>query len=155
FIDLMVRGCNIVDTIHAEVIPSPLLSLVIDDCIARGLDVTAGGAYYNFSGVQGVQLANVAGSLAAVKQAVFDERWITARQLLDVLRENYAGQEVLRQRLINRVPKYGNDDDSVDCFAQKWADRYCALVAQYRNVRGGVYQAGFYTVSAHVPMGAN
>ncbi len=83
FVDLMVRGCNIVDGIHAEVLPSPLLSLFIADCVERGTDVTAGGARYNFSGVQGVQIANVADSLAAVKQAVFDEQWLPATQLLD------------------------------------------------------------------------
>jgi formate C-acetyltransferase len=155
FIDLMVQGCNIVDRVHAEVLPSPLLSLVVGDCIARGLDVTAGGARYNFSGVQGVQIEYVADSLAAVKQAVFDERWLTASQLLDILRADYVGHEALRQRLLNRVPKYGNDDDRVDCFGQRWADRYSELVAGYGNIRGGIYQPGFYTVSSHVPMGAN
>jgi formate C-acetyltransferase len=73
--------------------------------------------------------------------------------LLAALRANYEGEETLRQRLIHRVPKYGNDDDRVDGLAQKWANRYSELVARYRNVRGGVYQPGFYTVSAHVPMG--
>ncbi len=62
FVGLMVAGCNVVDGIHAEIYPSPFLSLVIDDCIALGRDVTAGGAHYNFSGVQGVQVANVADS---------------------------------------------------------------------------------------------
>lgn len=155
FVPLMVQGCNVVDAIHAELLPSPLLSAVIDDCIERGRDVTAGGAHYNFSGVQGVQVANVADSLAAVRQAVFDEQWLTAQELLDVLRSDYAGQEVLRQRLIHRVPKFGNDDDRVDAFAAHWGDRYCELVAEHATVRGGVYQPGFYTVSAHVPMGAN
>ena len=155
FVDLMVRGCNIVDGIHAEVLPSPWLSLFIADCVERGTDVTAGGARYNFSGVQGVQIANVADSLAAVKQAVFDEQWLSAAQLLDALRSNFAGTEVLRQRLINRAPKYGNDDDRVDQFAAAWGDRYCTLVEQYQTIRGGVYQPGFYTVSAHVPMGAH
>ncbi len=155
FVDLMVQGCNIVDGIHAEVLPSPFLSLVVEDCVVRGVDVTAGGAHYNFSGPQGVQIANVADSLAAVKYAVFEDGWIEAGQLLDALRSNYEGQEVLRQRLVNRPPKYGNDDDRVDCFARHWADRYSELVGQYRNIRGGPYQPGFYTVSAHVPMGAN
>jgi formate C-acetyltransferase len=155
FVDLMVRGCNMVDSIHAEMLPSPFLSLVVQDCIARGLDVTAGGAHYNFSGVQGVQIANVADSLAAVKQAVFDEKWISADELLDALRSNFEGHELLRQRLINHLPKYGNDDERVDCFARKWADRYSELVAHYTTIRGGVFQPGFYTVSAHVPMGAH
>ncbi len=155
FVPLMVAGCNVVDQIHAELLPSPFLSLVIQDCIARGLDVTAGGAHYNFSGVQGVQIANVADSLAAVEQAVFQEKWLTGTELLDALRSDYDGAEVLRQRLINRVPKYGNDDARVDRYAGQWGDRYAELVEQHATIRGGVYQPGFYTVSAHVPMGAN
>ena len=155
FVRLMVTGCNLVDSIHAEVYPSPFLSLVISDCLERGLDVTAGGAHYNFSGVQGVQVANVADSLAAIRQAIFDEKWLTARELLEVLKQNFQGQAVLRQRLNNRIPKFGNDDDRVDGYAQKWANRYSALVEQYPTIRGGSYQPGFYTVSAHVPMGAN
>ncbi len=155
FVALMVQGCNIVDQIHAEIYPSPFLSLVITDCLERGLDVTAGGAHYNFSGVQGVQIANVADSLAAIRQAVFEEKWVSANELLNVLQNDFAGQEVLRQRLLNRVPKYGNDDDRVDQYAQTWGNRYSELVAQYLTIRGGVYQPGFYTVSAHVPMGAD
>ncbi len=155
FVPLMVKGCNIVDSIHAELLPSPFLSLVIQDCVERGLDVTAGGAHYNFSGVQGVQIANVADSLMAVKQAIFDEQWLPAHSLLDALRNNFSDQEVLRQRLIHRVPKYGNDDQRVDRYASHWGDRYSELVAHHATIRGGVYQPGFYTVSAHVPMGAN
>lgn len=155
FVALMVKGCNVVDSIHAEIYPSPFLSLVVSDCIERGLDVTAGGAHYNFSGVQGVQIANVADSLAALRQAVFDEKWLSAKDMLEALRADFAGREALRQRLINRVPKYGNDDDRVDQYARRWADRYSQLVEQYPTIRGGVYQPGFYTVSAHVPMGAN
>ncbi len=155
FVRLMVKGCDLVDGIHAQIYPSPFLSLVIADCLARGIDVTAGGAHYNFSGVQGVQIANVADSLAAIRQAIFEEKWVTPSQLLTALKENFQGQKLLRQRLLHRAPKYGNDDDRVDGYAQKWADRYCALVEQYPTRRGGVYQPGFYTVSAHVPMGAN
>ncbi len=155
FVGLMVKGCNLVDSTHAEVYPSPFLSLVISDCLDRGLDVTAGGARYNFSGVQGVQIANVADSLVAIHQAIFDEKWLSAKELLIALEADFAGHEVLRQRLINRVPKYGNDDDGVDQYAKKWGDRYSELVEQYPTIRGGVYQPGFYTVSAHVPMGAN
>jgi pyruvate formate-lyase/glycerol dehydratase family glycyl radical enzyme len=155
FIDLMVEGCNIVDGIHAEMLPSPFLSVVIQDCIGTGQDVTAGGAVYNFSGVQGVQVANVADSLAAVKQAVYDEAWVSTGDLLAALRQNFAGYPLLQKRLVNRVPKYGNDIDWVDELDRKWADRYCDLLEGYQNVRGGIYQPGFYTVSAHVPMGAH
>ena len=121
FCGLMVRGCNVVDALHAEMLPSPLLSCVIDDCIERGLDVTAGGARYNFSGVQGVQIANVADSLAAVREAVFERGWVRAGELLEALRADYDGHESLRQRLLSEPPKYGNDEDAVDALAAKWA----------------------------------
>jgi pyruvate formate-lyase/glycerol dehydratase family glycyl radical enzyme len=155
FVQLMVEGCNLVDGIHAEILHSPFLSLLIDDCITRGLDVTGGGATYNFSGVQGVQIANVADSLATLRQAIFDERWLAAGELLEILKGDFQDHEVLRQRFINRIPKYGNDDSRVDDLAQQWARRYCDLVEQHPTLRGGVYQPGFYTVSAHMPMGAN
>jgi formate C-acetyltransferase len=155
FVKLMVKGCNVVDAVHAERLPSPFLSLVVDNCVEQGHDVTRGGACYNFSGVQGVQVANVGDSLAAVRQAVFEEGWLSAEDLLAALRADFDGREALRQRLLNRVPKYGNDDDRVDSLSKKWADCYSDLVAQHQNTRGGVYQPGFYTVSAHVPMGAN
>ena len=137
FIRLMVEGCNTVDGIHAEVLPLPFLSLVVEDCIARGVDVTAGGAHYNFSGVQGVQIANVADSLAAVEMAVFNEHWISGEQMLAALRQDFVGQEMLRQRLLNRVPKYGNDDDRVDGFARQWANRFSELVGVHPTVRDG------------------
>jgi pyruvate formate-lyase/glycerol dehydratase family glycyl radical enzyme len=155
FVDLMIRGCRLVDAIHAEALPSPFLSLVIEDCIDRGADVTAGGAHYNFSGVQGVQIANVADSLAAIRQAIYDERWLGADELLGILRADFRDHEPLRQRLIHQAPKYGNNDVRVDSIAAKWAERYSVLVSQYPTIRGGVYQPGFYTVSAHVPMGAH
>lgn len=155
FVRMMIAGCGIVDRIHAEVLPSPFLSMMIEDCVANGQDVTAGGAHYNFSGVQGVQIANVADSLAAVQQAVFNERWLSGAGLLSALRQNFQGHELLRQQLINLAPKYGNDDERVDCFARQWADRFCDLVGVYPTIRGGTFQPGFYTVSAHVPMGAN
>ena len=155
FVELMIKGCNVVDAIHAELLPSPFLSLVIQDCIERGADVTAGGARYNFSGPQGVQIANVADSLAAVRQAIFEEHWVSAEDLLDALRYDYAGEEPLRQRLIRRAPKFGNDDERVDALAQRWGDRFSELVSRHPTIRGGTYQPGFYTVSAHVPMGAN
>ena len=155
FIALMVKGSNVIDQLHPQINPTPFLSTVIDDCIARGVDVTAGGAHYNFSGVQGVQVANVADSLAALKTLVFERKKIRADDLMNALQNDFAENEILRQRLLNNAPKYGNDDDAVDALAQKWARFFCDEVAQYPTPRGGTFHPGFYTVSAHVPLGKN
>jgi formate C-acetyltransferase len=155
FISLMVKGVNVVEGLHAKVCPTPFLSTVIQDCLAVGKDVTWGGAHYNFSGPQGVQVGNMADSLAALKWMVYDKKEVSAAKLMRALQCNFEGHETLRQRLLNCAPKYGNDDDYVDLLGAKWAKFYCDEVARYSTPRGGTYQPGFYTVSAHVPLGQN
>jgi formate C-acetyltransferase len=155
YIGLMVRGVNIVDRAHARVCQTPFLSTVIADCIAKGVDVTDGGARYNFSGPQGVQIANLADSLAALRLLVFERKEISPCRLMAALSSSFAGDEVLRQRLLTGAPKYGNDDAYVDEIGSRWARFYCEEVGNYSTPRGGTFQPGFYTVSAHVPLGHN
>ncbi|MCL2162842.1 MAG: formate C-acetyltransferase/glycerol dehydratase family glycyl radical enzyme [Oscillospiraceae bacterium] len=155
FIDKMLEACSIVEKIHQEVLPSPFLSSVIDDCIEKGIDVTAGGAKYNLSGIQVIQPANIADSLAAVKKLVFDEKQVSQDVLLEALRANYNGYEHLRQTMLNFAPKYGNDIDYVDSLAAKWVEYFARQLKGKVNRRGGNFHTGLYTVSAHVPMGQN
>jgi pyruvate formate-lyase/glycerol dehydratase family glycyl radical enzyme len=155
FIDRMINACIVVDRTHAELLPSPFLSAVIDDCVQRGIDVTAGGAHYNFSGVQAIQVANLADSLAALKKTVYEDHSVSAETLLRALRCNYEGYETLRQELLNRVPKYGNDVEWVDNIGLKWVDYFTERLKGRTNARGGSFHTGLYTVSAHVPMGKN
>jgi len=152
---LMVKGVNAVDAQHSQAFPTPFASTVIDDCLDVGQDMTAGGAHYNFTGVQGVQIANLADSLAALRRMVYEHKEVSPQQLLTALQQNFRGHERLRQRLLCRVPKYGNDDGYVDELARKWARLFCDEVVRHRNPRDGSYQAGFYTLAAHVPQGKN
>jgi pyruvate-formate lyase len=73
FIEKMIMACEVVELCHREHLPSPFLSAVVSDCIKKGIDVTAGGAKYNYSGIQAIQAANIADSLAALKKLVYDE----------------------------------------------------------------------------------
>ncbi|NLJ40237.1 MAG: formate C-acetyltransferase/glycerol dehydratase family glycyl radical enzyme [Clostridiales bacterium] len=155
FIEKMVSACDIVDRLHAEYLPSPFLSSVIDDCVKKGIDVTAGGAHYNYSGIQAIQVANIADSLAAIKKFVYEDKTLKADELLKALQTNYEGREELRQYLINRAPKYGNDIAWVDNIGNKWISYFTDHLKKYRNARGGPYHVGLYTVSAHIPMGHN
>lgn len=155
FIDLMMENCHFVDKMHAQFLPSPFLSCVIDNCIEKGMDVTAGGAHYNFSGIQFIQVANVADSLAVIKSAVFDKNEIDPEFFLKALKSNYQGREELRQWILENVPKYGNDVKWVDELGLKWAQKFTEKISRYKNARGGKHHTGFYTVSAHVPMGKN
>ena len=155
YADKMVELIAVMDEMHAKCLPTPFLSAVIDDCMALGRDVTLGGAHYNFAGVQAIQVANVADSLAAIRKFVYEEKSVSAEALLEALKTDFAGQEALRQRLIRKSPKYGNDVPAVDDIGAKWTRYFGERLRQYRNRRGGLYQMGLYTVSAHVPMGQN
>lgn len=151
----MIECCELVEQAHMDVLPSPFLSGVIDDCMETGMDVTAGGAHYNLSGIQVIQGANVADSLAALKKLVFDEGRIGRSELMDALRTNFAGREDLRQTLLHHAPKYGNDVEWVDELAHRWVRWLHERLKGFVNMRGGPYHTGLYTVSAHVPMGEN
>ena len=135
--------------------PSPLLSCVIDDCAEKGVDVTAGGAHYNLSGIQVIQVANIADSLAVIKKLVYEQKSISGEELLHTLQTDFAGQEIRRQTCINKVEKYGNHVKWVDEIGNKWISYFADNLKLFRNARGGAYHAGLYTVSAHIPMGKN
>ncbi|VTQ66271.1 4-hydroxyphenylacetate decarboxylase large subunit [Campylobacter jejuni] len=156
YVRLMAQGSNICDIGHRDWAPVPLLSSFIDGCLDSGRDITAGGARYNFSGVQGIGIANLSDSLHALKGMVFDQQRLTFDELLASLKENFASEEgrAIRARLINRFEKYGNDIDEVDLISADLLRFYCKEVEQYRNPRGGQFTPGSYTVSAHVPLGA-
>jgi len=155
FIDRMIQACDTVDRMHAEFLPSPFLSSVINGCLDKGLDVTAGGALYNLSGIQAIQAANLADSLATIKDMVYDKGTLSAAELLHALQTNYEDNETLRQYIINRIPKYGNDISWVDAIGNQWIAYFSDKLSNYENARGGPYHTGLYTVSAHIPMGHN
>ena len=156
YITLMVEGSNICDIGHRDWAPVPLLSSFISDCLEKGRDITDGGARYNFSGVQGIGIANLSDSLHALKGMVFDQQRLSFDELLSVLKANFATPEgeKVRARLINRFEKYGNDIDEVDNISAELLRHYCKEVEKYQNPRGGYFTPGSYTVSAHVPLGS-
>jgi pyruvate formate-lyase/glycerol dehydratase family glycyl radical enzyme len=152
--DRMVAGINHLDQIHREMKPVTYLSLLIDDCIEKGVDLSAGGARYNFSGPQGVGIGSVADGLAAIRQLVFEEQRVSGQDFLDALEKNWAGHEVLHA-LVNseRVHHYGNDDDYADALARFGYDTYCKHIEGRPAARGGFFTPGVYSVSANVGLG--
>ncbi len=164
YVGLMVDGCNVCDQAHKETSPTPLLSVLVHDSLKTGHDITDGGARYNPSGVQGVGTANLADSLLVIKRVVFGEDEngnsiepvMTYQQLIELLKRNWSaeGDEKIRLSFINNYPKYGNDNDEVDLLGSEFLEFYGREVEKYQNVRGGFFQPGSYTVSAHVPLGA-
>jgi pyruvate formate-lyase/glycerol dehydratase family glycyl radical enzyme len=149
----MIEGLDALARVHAEMKPTPFASSLTNDCLKQGIDLTSGGAVYNFTGPQGVGLATVADSLAAIDQVVFTEKKASLEEFSKALAKNFAGFEPLRQILINSVPKYGVDNDFADAYARKVGEIFCKEVEKYRNPRNGWYQPGLYSVTMHVTFG--
>jgi formate C-acetyltransferase len=152
-VSLMVEALDVLARVHAEFKPKPFISASTGDCLQRGLDLTQGGARYDFTGVQGIGSATVGDSLAALDALVFRERRITMEELLAALDADFEGHEPLRQTLTSHAPKYGNDDQWADGFSRLAAEVYCQEVAKHANPRGGRYQPGLYSVTTHVALG--
>ena len=155
FIERMMKAEIVVEKAHQDCLPTAFLSTVIDDCLEKVIDVTRGGAKYNLSGIQMIQIANLADSLSAIKELVYDEKMISRHELLTALQDDFKGHEITQTMLLNKAPKYGNDIAWVDQMGAKWAEYFRERMKDYTNYRGGPYHTGMYTVSAHVPMGEN
>ncbi|MGL5348262.1 MAG: trans-4-hydroxy-L-proline dehydratase [Peptostreptococcaceae bacterium] len=114
FVDIKVQGNNIIEKIYAKHMPSPLMSVIIDDCIKNAKDYNAGGARYNTKYIQGVGIGTITDSLTSIKYNIFDKNKFTMDELLKALEDNFENQPSIYNMVVNRTPKYGNDDDYAD-----------------------------------------
>jgi len=156
FVDIKVRGSNVIEQLYAHYLPSPMMSLLIDDCIAKGLDYHEGGARYNTSYIQGVGIGSVTDALSSIKFNVFDEEnkeSISMAEMLNALQANFHGNEELRQRFLNKTPKYGNDDDYADDIMRDIFEAYHSAVNNRPNTRGGKYHINMLPTTVHVYFG--
>jgi pyruvate formate-lyase/glycerol dehydratase family glycyl radical enzyme len=153
FVDIKIEGNNIIERMYADYMPTPFLSLLIDDCIAKGRDYHDGGARYNTTYIQGVGLGSLTDILASVKYNVFDKKHITVKALLSALKRDYRGNEAMRQRFLNKTPKYGNDDDYPDEIMQKIFEAYYEAVNGRPNTKGGFYRINLLPTTVHVYFG--
>ncbi|NLT15496.1 MAG: hypothetical protein GXY05_14265 [Clostridiales bacterium] len=133
----------------------PLISVssTMDGCMESGKDVMYGGAKYNSNGSSGVGCANVVDSLAVIKYMVFDKKIVTARELYDAIMKNWEGHESLRQRILNEVPRYGNDNPYTDELARESMEIFASAFLKGTGDRGNQWQVGIYPVSTHVVNG--
>ena len=147
------QATNLRDAIWAERFHNPLISSTIDGCLERGLDMTAGGARYNFGAVGGGGLGTVVDSLSAIRTFVFERRLVTMRELGEALATDFRGREELRQMLLG-APRFGNDLPEVDELARDLVARFCAMVAAEKTACGGHYKASLISYGLNVYEGA-
>jgi len=136
-----------------EINPSPLLAGTIIDCLEKGKDVGQHGPKYNNTGCMGLSLGNAVDSLISVKKLVFDEKRISINEFTEVLNKNYEGMEQLRQYILHRIPKWGNDNPEADILAKKVTGWYTARVNSSRNNRDGWFQASMFSLTYRWSLG--
>ena len=144
---------NLIDRAHAEFMPTPFTSVMVGDCIEKGRDVTEGGARYNYTAPYGVGIANAGNALCAVKKMVFEDKAVSMDELIHALDTDFSDSEDLRQLLIHRVPKYGNDIPEVDLLAKRVADIFLDAMQGYETYRGGPFVGSFIPVASYVALG--
>ncbi len=154
FIAIKIKGNRIIERLWAEYLPAPFLSLLIDDCIAEGKDYHDGGARYNTSYIQGVGLGSITDSLTAIKCHVFDRHNLTMAELSDILAADFAGAEKTRRMLVDKTPKYGNDDDYADEVLRRVFESFFAAVDGRPNTRGGHFRINLLPTTSHVYFGS-
>jgi len=154
FVDVKVRGNNVIERLYAQYMPAPFLSLLIDDCIATGRDYHDGGARYNTTYIQGVGLGTLTDAVTAVKHHVFDRKTLTMEALLAALQDNFVGHERVRQTLLHKTPKYGNDDDEADDVMRALFEAYFDAVDGRPNTKGGTYHVNMLPTTVHVYFGS-
>jgi pyruvate formate-lyase/glycerol dehydratase family glycyl radical enzyme len=153
FIDIKVRGSNVIDRLYARDLPVPFLSLLIDDCIPSGRDYHDGGARYNTSYIQGVGLGTITDALSAIRHHVYVQKDLTMAGLLRALRHDFRGAEKTRRLLQNRTPRYGNDDDAADGVSREVFEMYFRAVDGRPNMRGGRYRINLLPTTVHIYFG--
>ncbi len=154
FIDIKVRGNNIIERFYAEQLPVPFLSLLTEDCIAKGRDYNDGGPRYNTTYIMGVGPASCADSLTAIRCHVFERKDLSMDDLLTALQGNFEGHEKTRLILWNKTPKFGNDDNDAD---QTYVDVTRAFYDEVngrKNTKGGLYRVNYLSTTCHVYFGS-
>jgi trans-4-hydroxy-L-proline dehydratase len=154
FVDIKMRGNNIIERIYAEYMPVPFLSVLIDDCILKGKDYHDGGARYNTNYIQGVGLGTLTDCLASIKQNIFENKKMTIGEMLQALSSDFDGHEKTRLQFINKTPKYGNDDEVADKLMLDVFESFYDEVNGRWNTKGGKYRINLLPTTCHVYFGS-
>ena len=153
FVAIKMEGNDVIERLYAERMPAVFLSVLIDDCIAKGRDYNDGGPRYNTSFIQCVGIGTITDSLSAIKTHVY-EGDVGLGALVEVMGADYEGAEALRLRLCNKTPRYGNDLDEADDIMCAVFDALVEAVDGRPNTRGGTYHVDMLPTTCHIYFGS-
>jgi len=154
FVNVKIEGSNIIEKTFMNHIPTPFLSLIIDDCVATGTDYISGGARYNTNYIQGVGMGTITDSLTAIRQHVFEKKTFSLDELIAALDNNFKNAETLHYQLVYKTAKYGNDDDEADDQLRAVFEIYYRAVNGHKSPRGAAYRINLLPTTCHVYFGS-
>jgi pyruvate formate-lyase/glycerol dehydratase family glycyl radical enzyme len=154
FVEIKVRGNNVIERLYADYMPVPFLSILIDDCIQNGKDYNGGGARYNTNYIQGVGLGTITDCLSSLRHHVFEKKHLTMGELLAAVKADFEGHERMRLLFLNKSPRYGNDDDEADRLMQDVFEAFYKEVNGRPNTKGGVYRINLLPTTCHIYFGS-
>jgi formate C-acetyltransferase len=154
FVDIKVRGNNVIERLYAAYMPAPFLSILVDDCIQRGKDYHDGGPRYDSSYIQGVGMGTITDCLSAIKTHVFEQKTISMDKMLEMLAADFSGYERERLTIQNKTPRYGNDDPVADDLLVRVFEAYFKAIDGRRNTRGGTYHINLLPTTCHIYFGS-
>ena len=152
-VDIKIKGNNYIERIYAKHMPAPFLSVLISDCIEKGKDYYNGGPRYNTNYIQCCGIGTITDSLSALKKHVFDEKQFELTRLIDILNQNFEGEEITRQFLMNKTPFYGNDDDDADDIMREIFELLYQTIDGKKNTKGTFYHMNMLSTTCHVYFG--
>ncbi len=154
FIDIKIRGNNVIEKTFANYLPVPFLSLLVEDCISNGKDYNCGGARYNTSYIQGVGLGSITDILTSIRYNIFDNKNYTWDEVLKALKADFVSYEQMQYDMIYNTPKYGNDDDYADQHAEAVFEIYYDAVNGRPTSRGGTHRINMLPTTSHIYFGS-
>ena len=152
-LDIKIRGNQLIERLYATRMPHTFLSVITDDCIARGKDYNAGGARYNNTFIQAVGIGSITDSLSALHDIVYDRGDLTLDAFSKILDADFDGEDILRQRVLNKTHKYGNDDDYADALMTRTFRMLFEAIDGRPNTKGGAYRLEMLPTTCHVYFG--
>lgn len=152
-VDLKVRVSNYIDQMFAKYAQAPLLSVLIDDCISKGKDYYNGGPRYNTNYIQCTGLGTVTDSMSVIKHHVFEEKNFSMERILAAVSSNFEGEEILRHRIINNTPFFGNDNSYADDIAIRIYDDLFTAIDGKPNTKGEAFHLNMLSTTCHVYFG--
>lgn len=153
FVNIKVKGNNVIEKIYQKHMPAPLMSVIVEGCIKNAKDYNAGGAKYNTKYIQGVGIGTITDSLSAIKYNVFDKKKFRMDELLKALSDNFKGHEAIYNMVVNKTPKYGNDDDYADDLMKDTFDAFYNEVTGRKSPLGADYRINMLPTTCHVYFG--